>query len=134
MNLGAPILIIDDDPAATDAVKAIVEAAGHSTAVAQNAFHGLKLAREVKPAVIVCDLAMPNMSGSDVFRTLADDPVTAHIPRVLMTGHTNADRSTADGFLPKPFEAQTVLRLVERMISLPRAVAAQANPKFGRRS
>lgn len=123
MNLGAPILIIDDDPAATDAVREILEAAGHATAIARNGFHGLKLAREVKPAVIVCDMVMPHMAGSDVFRTLASDPVTAHIPRVMMTGHADADRSCADGFLSKPFEAHVVLRLMERMASLPRVSA-----------
>jgi len=129
MNLGAPILIIDDDPAATDAVKEIVEAAGHSTAIARNGFHGLRLAREVKPAVIVCDMVMPHMAGSDVFRTLAADPATANIPRVLMSGHGDADRSCADGFLIKPFEAHSVLRLLERMKSLPRVLNAQTKPK-----
>jgi phosphoserine phosphatase RsbU/P len=129
MNLGAPVLIIDDDAAATDAVKEILEAAGHTTAVARNGFHGLKLAREVKPSVIVCDMVMPHMAGSDVFRTLASDPSTAHIPRVLMTGHSDADRSCADGFLLKPFDAPAVLRLLERMTSLPRVVNASAKSK-----
>ena len=129
MDLGAPILIIDDDPAATDAVREILEAAGHSTAIARNGFHGLKLAREVRPAVIVCDMVMPHMAGSDVFRTLAADPSTAHIPRVLMTGHCDADRSCADGFLLKPFNAEAVLRLLQRMTSLPRAVNAETKAR-----
>ena len=129
MNWGAPVLIIDDDPGMTEAVKEILEAAGHSTAVARNAFHGLRLAREVMPSVIVCDMVMPHMAGSDVFRTLASDPATAGIPRVLMTGHGNADRSCADGFLLKPFEPHAMLSLLERMVSLPRAVNAQAKSK-----
>src|SRR5882672_11307369 len=106
MNLGAPVLIIDDDPAMTETVKEILEAAGQSAAIAGNGFHGLKLAREVQPSVIVCDMVMPHMVGTDVFRTLASDPVTAAIPRVLMTGHADADRSCADGFLLKPFQPQ----------------------------
>jgi CheY-like chemotaxis protein len=129
MNLGAPVLIIDDDPALTEVVKEILEAAGHSAAIARNGFHGLKLAREVKPAVIVCDMVMPHMAGSDVFRTLASDPSTAGIPRVLMTGHIDADRSCADGFLLKPFEAHAMLRLLERMTSLPRVVNAPAKSR-----
>ena len=95
-------------------MKEILEAAGQPTAVAGNGFHGLKLAREVKPALIVCDLVMPQMAGSDVFRTLASDPATARIPRVLMTGRTDADRSCADAFLLKPFEAGDMLELLER--------------------
>jgi CheY-like chemotaxis protein len=65
-------------------------------------------------------MMMPNMAGSDVFRALASDPATAHIPRVLMTGHGDADRSCADGFLLKPFEAQEMLNLLERLAANPR--------------
>ncbi|HWN96731.1 MAG TPA: response regulator [Methylomirabilota bacterium] len=129
MNFGAPILVIDDDPAMSRAVKEILETAGHATAVASNGFHGLKLAREVKPAVIVCDMVMPLMAGSDVFRTLASDPATAGIPRVLMTGHSDADRSCSDGFLLKPFQPQAMLDLLERIVSTPRAANKKAKSR-----
>ena len=109
----------------TEAVKEILEAAGHATATACNGFHGLRLAREVKPSVIMCDMVMPHMAGSDVFRTLASDPSTASIPRVLMTGHSNADRSCADGFLLKPFEPHHMLKLLERMTSRRPALTKQ---------
>jgi CheY-like chemotaxis protein len=121
MNLGAPVLIIDDDPAMVETVKEMLEAAGHATAVASNGFHGLRLAREVKPAVIVCDLVMPHMAGADVFRTLASDPSTARIPRVLMTGRTDADSSCAHALLLKPFQAQDILETMERVTRDPRA-------------
>lgn len=127
MQLNAPVLIIDDDPDMTEAVKQMLEAAGHATAVARNPFHGLKLAREMKPSVVMCDMVMPNMTGADVFRTLASDPATARIPRVMMTGHSDADRSCADGFLLKPFPAEVMLALVERMAALPR-LAQKASP------
>ena len=74
MDSEAPVLIIDDDPAMTDMVKDILEASGRRAAVARNAFHGLRLAREVKPSAVLCDMVMPDMSGSDVLRALASDP------------------------------------------------------------
>lgn len=126
MHLGAPVLIIDDDPVMAELVKEILETAGHDTALARNAFHGLKLAREVQPSVVVCDWAMPDMAGSDVLRTLAADPSTARIPRVMMTGHSNADQSCADGFLLKPFQAPDMLRLLAQMNSLPRLAKKSA--------
>ena len=116
MNLG-PVLIIDDDVAMVEAVQEMLQEAGHSTAVACNGFHGLKLAREAKPSVIVCDMKMPNMAGADVFRALASDPATAHIPRVLMTGHSDADRSLANAFLLKPFEPRQIVEMMQRMTS-----------------
>ena len=120
MQLGAPVLIIDDDPVMTELVQEILSGSGHPTAVARNAFHGLKLAREVQPSVVLCDWVMPDMAGSDVLRALAADPATARIPRVLMTGHGDADQSCADGFLRKPFRPEEMLWILEQMAALPR--------------
>ena len=117
MDLGTPVLIVDDDPSFLEALQEILEAAGYTPAIAPNAFHGLKLAREVNPAVIVCDMFMPNMAGSDVLRALASDPATAKIPRVLMSGRSDADRTCANAFLLKPFEATDILNLIEKMTS-----------------
>ena len=120
MQLGAPVLIIDDDPVLAELVKEILETAGHDTAVAHHAFHGLRLARELQPSVVLCDWVMPDMAGSDVLRALAADPATARIPRVLMTGHGDADQSCADGFLLKPFRPDEMLWMLEQMAVLPR--------------
>jgi CheY-like chemotaxis protein len=117
MSLGLSVLIVDDDPSMLEALQEILEIAGYTPAVARNPFHGLKLAREVKPAVIVCDLLMPNMGGSDVLRTLASDPATAKIPRVLMSGRSDGDHSCANAFLLKPFEPGEILSLIGRMTS-----------------
>jgi CheY-like chemotaxis protein len=127
MNLGAPVLIIDDDPAMIEAMKEMLEATGQCAVVASNGFHGLRLAREVKPAVIVCDLVMPQMAGADVLRALASDPCTARIPRVLMTGRSDADQSCADGFLQKPFQADDMLKLLKRIASRPRIPKIQSD-------
>ena len=132
MNLGGPVLIIDDDPILAGLVKEILETAGHRTALARNAFHGLKLAREVRPAVVLCDWMMPDMAGSDVLRALAADPLTTRIPRVMMTGHGHADRSSADGFLLKPFRPHDMLHLVSTVSTLPRAARNSILPKEAR--
>ncbi len=128
MNLGAPVLIIDDDPALSEAVREILASVGQPAAVARNAFHGLKLARELKPAVVLCDMFMPDMAGSDVFRELAADPATARIPRVMMSGQPNPDPSLADGFIPKPFDPFLMLKLLQQMTSLPRTTRRQIAP------
>src|SRR5688572_27525905 len=103
MNLSAAVLIIDDDPNLVEAVEGFLQPAGYATKVARNGFQGLKFAREAGTAVILCDMNMPHMAGTDVLRELSSDPATCHIPRVLMTGNLDADRSVADGFLLEPF-------------------------------
>ena len=79
----------------------------------------MKLAREARPQVILCDMKMPHMAGTDVLRALAADPTTAHIPRVLMTGNIDADRSAAHGFLLKPFLEADLVAVLERVANNP---------------
>jgi CheY-like chemotaxis protein len=114
MDLGAPILVIDDDPSFVEAMEGMLQAAGHTTAVAGNAFHGMKLAREAKPAVIVCDMMMPEMTGIDLLRALAADPATSKIPRVMMSGRSDADVSCAHAFLHKPFETAEMISVLRK--------------------
>jgi CheY-like chemotaxis protein len=108
----APVLIIDDDSETVEAIQGILENAGYVTAVAADGFHGLRLAREVRPSVVVCDMVMPHMAGSDVFRTLSADPTMAGIPRVLISGHLDANCACADVFLPKPFASEDIVRVI----------------------
>lgn len=117
MNSGVPVLVIDDDPAVTDLVKDMLQSAGYSVAVAHNPFVGLRLAREVKPSAVLCDMLMPDMTGADVLNVLASDPTTAEIARVIMTGHVDADRSNADAFLLKPFQSNELLQVLQRLES-----------------
>ena len=115
MNLSASVLIIDDDPNLAEAVEAFLQPSGYATQVARTGFQGLKLARETRPAVILCDMKMPHMAGTDVLRALSSDPATSYIPRVLMTGNIDADRSHAHGFLLKPFDEADLIAVVERV-------------------
>jgi twitching motility two-component system response regulator PilH len=119
MILSGSVLIIDDDPNLAAVVEGYLEPKGCATHVARNGFQGLKLAREARPKVILCDMKMPHMAGTDVLRALAADPITANIPRVLMTGNVDADRSVAHGFLLKPFREADLLAVLERVAPTP---------------
>ena len=129
MILGTSILVIDDDPAALEVIREILEGAGYAAATARDAFQGLRLVREVKPAVVVCDMIMPNMAGSDFFRTLASDPATAKIPRVMISGGTEVDHSSAHDFLAKPFESEASLKSIKKVTSRPAIDSVRATSK-----
>lgn len=115
MKLGDLVLIIDDDMAIAEAVGDMLRTGGYSVAIAHNGFRGLRLVREMKPSAVVCDMAMPDLTGADVLQILASDPGTTQIPRVMMTGHVDADRSNADAFLLKPFQPNDLLNLLQRL-------------------
>jgi CheY-like chemotaxis protein len=64
------------------------------------------------------------MAGADVLRELSSNPATSHIPRVLMTGNIDADRSGADGFLLKPFVEAYVIAVLQRVTASERNASA----------
>ena len=108
------VLVIDDDPAFAEFVAAVIESAGCRAIIATNGMDGLRLAREFAPGLILCDLVMPGVGGDEVLQELRDDPATADLPRVLMSGHGCPDLRVipADAFIAKPISTHSLRRLV----------------------
>ncbi|MEO6788392.1 MAG: response regulator, partial [Chthoniobacteraceae bacterium] len=84
---------------------------------------GIDLAREHRPALILLDLNLPDMSGEEVLRKLKADPATANFPIVAVTGEVMSDRTTeleALGVmetLTKPYKLAEVTALLERSLA-----------------
>src|SRR4051812_5019080 len=79
----------------------------------------LKEAPPFQPDVILLDIMMPDMDGIEVSRGLKANPVTSHIPIVLMTAYQNAQKrfeiSEADYIIGKPFDLDKLLELLGRI-------------------
>src|SRR5215203_368931 len=117
------VLVIDDDAHFAELVALIIEDAGCRAVVANEGLHGLGLASEISPALILCDYAMPGLSGGDVMSGLQSNPKMADVARVLMSGYGCPDLQTipADAFIAKPINTQSLTRLV-RAFTQPRNV------------
>ncbi len=80
-------------------------------------------AREVRPDIILADVVMPAMSGYEVCEAVKADPALAHIPVLLLTGtfeafdEARAAAAGAAGHVAKPFEAQTLVDRVKRLLA-----------------
>src|SRR5262249_12960075 len=84
---------------------------GHDVSVAHNGAEGVKMAREVRAEVIVCDIALPGeMDGYAVARAIREDPVTSAAYVIALTGYGREEdqrRAQAAGFdlhLTKPID------------------------------
>jgi len=62
----ARILVVDDDPAVRETLVLLLAAAGYETASAGNGFEALQQLKKETPAVLLCDLEMPGMSGYEL--------------------------------------------------------------------
>ena len=100
------ILLVEDSKFLRMAMERALRAAGYEVLSASDGEQALRLAREHIPALILLDVMLPMMSGPDVMKFLKNDPTTAAIPVMMMTGlsQKNAkqlERDGASGFFEK---------------------------------
>lgn len=116
------ILLIDDSPTSRAVLKVYLSGLSYELLEAADGEAGLKLARQMRPAVILLDLKMPGMDGLTFCRALRSDPLLRPIPVILISGSKStpleqeAVRIGARTFLPKPINDSVLRTLVVRYL------------------
>jgi CheY-like chemotaxis protein len=112
------ILLIEDDSGIRESVAECLASEGYDVSPVSNGVEGLDwLRRQRRPDLIVLDLVMPVMNGSQFLQALRADQALKDIPVVLMTAAMPSPGMPipqADGYLAKPFELADLLDAVER--------------------
>ena len=80
------ILIIDDEEWLREMVNLALRQKGFEVIEAQNGGKGIELARKELPDLILCDVNMEKVNGYATLSSLRNEPSTASIPFILMTG------------------------------------------------
>ena len=114
------IIIVDDDEAMADTCSMLLEAHGFEVSIASSGAEALSRTKGAPHQVVISDCAMPEMSGLQLSEKLKEDPVTAAMPILLMSGSLRgevADGSSYDGFLRKPFLAENLLVEVRKLLA-----------------
>lgn len=127
------ILLVDDEPALRELLRATFEGAFVQVDEAGTALEAEARIKRRKPDVIVLDLRMPGMSGAELCTRLKNDRQTRKIPIVLLTGADpeealRAQRCGAEALVHKPFSPLDLLAIVERL-----AGGEQGTPAPGQR-
>ena len=78
-------LIIDDDDVARYVLKRLLSHVPCVITEMPNGTDGFQAARDLRPDIVFLDLTMPDVSGADLLVRLKEDPLTAHIPVVVVT-------------------------------------------------
>jgi CheY-like chemotaxis protein len=101
------VLLIEDSPTQAAQIKAVLESVGLSVQLAYDGQEGLRLALEMRPALIVLDIKLPGMDGFQVCRRLKRSPETQAIPVIMLTEKDGAQatmsgiQAGADDYIPK---------------------------------
>ena len=81
----AKILIVDDQEAVLKLYSTILMKAGYEVVTAAGAKKGFELAASAKPDLILLDVMMPSVDGTEALATLSASPATKHIPVIFLT-------------------------------------------------
>jgi CheY-like chemotaxis protein/anti-sigma regulatory factor (Ser/Thr protein kinase) len=114
MNGDGPlVLVVDDEPSARDLLSRTLSQRGFSVVTAADGTEGLRLAGELKPAVITLDVMMPQLDGWEVLRALKADTETADIPVVMVSilhDESLAYSLGATDYLTKPVDRERLVK------------------------
>ena len=116
------VLVADDDRDTRELYRACFDTSGYHTAEAGTGSQAIASAVEIVPDVLLTDYVLPDVDGVTIARRLKEDPRTAAIRILMITGYANPDverRAAAAGIervLLKPCPPQTVMREVSRVI------------------
>jgi two-component system KDP operon response regulator KdpE len=111
---GARILVVDDEPEITRALRSILTAHGFDPVLAASAAEGLDLLQRRRPDLLLLDLVLPDQSGLDVTRTIRQD-LGLDLPIIVLSAHGEEEGKVqaldlgADDFLTKPFGVNELL-------------------------
>jgi two-component system, OmpR family, phosphate regulon response regulator PhoB len=116
------ILIIEDEKDLADLLAYNLEREGFRAVTARDGLTGLNSATASNPDLIILDLMLPGLPGTDVCRTLKKDPKTAAIPIIMLTAKGDEiDRVVgfeigADDYVVKPFSTREFLLRIKAVL------------------
>jgi CheY-like chemotaxis protein len=117
-RVATPILVVDDNPAIREVATMMLELDGYTTISARDGAEALEIIERERPALVLLDMRMPRMDGWSFARALTARGIA--IPVIVMTAAQDARRWAAeidaDAYLGKPFQMDTLLDTVERII------------------
>jgi two-component system cell cycle response regulator DivK len=98
------VLVVDDSPTNLKLARDVLDAAGFETIGAATGVEALELARRHRPSLVLMDIRLPDIDGTEAARLLADGAETADIPVVALTSLAIDEVAGFAGYLAKPID------------------------------
>jgi diguanylate cyclase (GGDEF)-like protein len=130
------ILVVDDEEHIQEILRYQLEHAGYRVTVATDGREAMEIIRHDPPDLVLLDVMMPLLDGSEVCRRLRSDFWTCHIPVIMITARGELEdrvgglEDGANDYITKPFAIAEVLARVRNALEWSRA-QRQANPLTG---
>jgi two-component system, sensor histidine kinase and response regulator len=130
------ILVIDDEAWLREMIHMALAQKGFEVLEAENGAAGIEIAQKTLPDLVLCDVNMDKVDGYRTLSSLRNEPATAAIPFILMTGladHAGMRHGMelgADDYLPKPFTIDGLYAAVEARLKKAQTVKQEAEKKL----
>jgi two-component system cell cycle response regulator DivK len=117
------LLIVEDNEPSRDALARRLRRRGYNALLAFDGQEAVALARSAQPDLILMDLGLPGIDGSEATRQLKDDARTRHIPIIVLSAHAmTTDRKIAlaagcDDFDTKPVQFERLVDKIETLLA-----------------
>lgn len=115
----ARVLIVEDDEAIAEVVQRILRIDGYKTEIASDGELGLALAASFDPDIVILDLGLPQLDGTEVARRLregSDVPILVLTARDATESKVEGLDAGADDYLVKPFEREELLARLRALL------------------
>lgn len=115
------ILIVDDQPDIINLIKDIL-GADYETIGAANGLEAIETLKTTIPSLIICDIVMPKMSGTELISKIKDDEQTKYIPIIILSSKSSIENQIAmletgaSFFINKPFHPRYLKAAVDRLL------------------
>jgi CheY-like chemotaxis protein len=114
-------LVVDDSAVIRELIAVNLELEGFLVTCASDGEAAMRAVREVVPHVITLDVMMPRLDGIATVRRLRDDPATADIPIVIVSGRSSpadiarGQEAGVEAYVTKPFEPSELVEVCRRL-------------------
>jgi len=115
------VLVVDDNADLRGYLARVLDA--YEVRTAADGLEALQSIEGDAPSLVISDVMMPNMDGYELCAAIKGNPVTAHIPVILVTAQAGLDRKLeglsvrADDYLTKPFHPDELLARVRNLLA-----------------
>jgi two-component system cell cycle response regulator DivK len=117
------ILVVEDNPLNLKLVRDVLQVAGYHVLEAQSGEEGLRIAKDDPPDLVLMDLQLPGIDGTETLRRLREGTLGPDVPVVAVTAlamaedKERASRAGFDGYVEKPISVRALPGQIEAFLN-----------------
>lgn len=117
------IMVVEDEESLLKLESILLTSRGYEVCSVSNGKDALEQLEKEKPDLVLLDVMLPEMDGFEVCRQIKANPVTCHIPVIMLTARKGredmamGEQVKADWYITKPFKSAMVIETIQRFLN-----------------